>query len=230
MLNESLTQDLGALLPGQSTEQGATRRTALKAAIGVGYAAAAMPIMASLARWASASAALLKAPLTLTSTLGRGSVFSIEVCRAQHELPAAMDTPHAERRSHGRLDGALVAVIDDEPLILDATALVLRRWGCLVVTATSGQEAVAQLSLSDRVPDVIVCDHRLQGTETGIDVIAAIRSEFNSDIPAVLITGDTSPQRIQSILTTGIPVLNKPLQDHVLMDALLRLLNQLPMA
>ena len=175
-------------------------------------------------------AALLKAPLTLTSTLGRGSVFSIEVCRAQHELPAAMDTPHAERRSHGRLDGALVAVIDDEPLILDATALVLRRWGCLVVTATSGQEAVAQLSLSDRVPDVIVCDHRLQGTETGIDVIAAIRSEFNSDIPAVLITGDTSPQRIQSILTTGIPVLNKPLQDHVLMDALLRLLNQLPMA
>ncbi len=49
MLNESLTQDLGALLPGQSTEQGATRRTALKAAIGVGYAAAAMPIMAQTA-------------------------------------------------------------------------------------------------------------------------------------------------------------------------------------
>jgi carboxymethylenebutenolidase len=49
MLNESLTQDLGALLPGQSTEQGATRRTALKAALGVGYAAAAMPIMAQTA-------------------------------------------------------------------------------------------------------------------------------------------------------------------------------------
>jgi len=49
MLNESLTQDLSALLPGQATEEGATRRTALKAALGVGYAAAAMPIMAQTA-------------------------------------------------------------------------------------------------------------------------------------------------------------------------------------
>nr|WP_315474111.1 dienelactone hydrolase family protein [uncultured Rhodoferax sp.] len=38
-----------SLLPGQSTEDGATRRTALKAALGVGYAATAMPIMAQTA-------------------------------------------------------------------------------------------------------------------------------------------------------------------------------------
>ena len=49
MLNESQTQDLSALLPGQSTEQGATRRTALKAALGMGYAAAALPVMAQTA-------------------------------------------------------------------------------------------------------------------------------------------------------------------------------------
>ncbi len=49
MLNENHTQDLSALLPGESSEAGATRRTALKAAIGVGYAAAAMPIMAQTA-------------------------------------------------------------------------------------------------------------------------------------------------------------------------------------
>lgn len=46
MLNESQTEDLSALLPGQSTEQGATRRTALKVAMGVGYAAATLPIRA----------------------------------------------------------------------------------------------------------------------------------------------------------------------------------------
>lgn len=49
MLNESQTQDLSALLPGQSTEAGATRRTALKAAIGVGYAAATLPTLAQTA-------------------------------------------------------------------------------------------------------------------------------------------------------------------------------------
>jgi carboxymethylenebutenolidase len=55
MLNESLTQDMGALLPGQSTEAGTTRRTALKAALGVGYAASALPIMAQTAIKTSAT-------------------------------------------------------------------------------------------------------------------------------------------------------------------------------
>ena len=49
MLNPDQTNDLNALLPGQSTEAGATRRTAIKAAIGVGYAASVMPIMAQTA-------------------------------------------------------------------------------------------------------------------------------------------------------------------------------------
>lgn len=49
MLREELEQDLHALVPGTSTEQGATRRTALKAALGVGYAAAAAPLMAQTA-------------------------------------------------------------------------------------------------------------------------------------------------------------------------------------
>ncbi len=49
MLDDRHAQDLVALLPGQSTEHGATRRTALKAALGVGYAAAAAPLMAQTA-------------------------------------------------------------------------------------------------------------------------------------------------------------------------------------
>ena len=49
MLNNDLKNEFDALLPGQSTEAGASRRTAIKAALGVGYAASAMPIMAQTA-------------------------------------------------------------------------------------------------------------------------------------------------------------------------------------
>ncbi|MBC7548136.1 MAG: dienelactone hydrolase family protein [Polaromonas sp.] len=49
MLNTDLKNEFDALLPGQITDAGASRRTALKAALGVGYAAAAMPIMAQTA-------------------------------------------------------------------------------------------------------------------------------------------------------------------------------------
>lgn len=169
--------------------------------------------------------ALLKVPLALRSELGRGSVFSLELPIARPK-PARFEAPeYSSTGARGALEGTLIAVIDDEPLILDATALLLRQWGCTVVTATSGSEAIERLGACARVPDAIVCDHRLGGVETGVDVISALRAEYNSDIPAMLITGETSAQSMGSILDTGIPVVNKPLQDHALMDALLRLLN-----
>ncbi|MBE2264453.1 MAG: dienelactone hydrolase family protein [Burkholderiaceae bacterium] len=49
MLREDLKTEFDALLPGRSTEAGATRRTALKAALGVGYAASTLPVMAQTA-------------------------------------------------------------------------------------------------------------------------------------------------------------------------------------
>lgn len=49
MLDHHHSLDLDALLPGASGDRGTSRRTALKAALGVGYAAAAAPLMAQTA-------------------------------------------------------------------------------------------------------------------------------------------------------------------------------------
>lgn len=49
MLREDLKSEFDSLLPAQTREVGATRRTALKAALGVGYAATALPLMAQTA-------------------------------------------------------------------------------------------------------------------------------------------------------------------------------------
>lgn len=49
MFHQQMSEDLAALLPGHSNAEGATRRTALKAALGVGYAASALPLMAQTA-------------------------------------------------------------------------------------------------------------------------------------------------------------------------------------
>ncbi|KRC23668.1 dienelactone hydrolase family protein [Acidovorax sp. Root217] len=49
MLSDDHRQDTEALLPGRTTEAGATRRLALQTAIGLGYAAAAAPLMAQTA-------------------------------------------------------------------------------------------------------------------------------------------------------------------------------------
>ena len=49
MLSTDQNNEFNSLLPSQTTDAGASRRTALKLALGVGYAATAMPIMAQTA-------------------------------------------------------------------------------------------------------------------------------------------------------------------------------------
>src|SRR5580692_162377 len=87
----------------------------------------------------------------------------------------------------------LVVVIEDDPLVLEATGSLLRSWGCRVVAAESYVEAMAKLCEIGQRPDLIVCDYRLPRGPTGVDAIEMLRDAF--EIPALLISGDaTSPQ------------------------------------
>lgn len=84
----------------------------------------------------------------------------------------------------------LVVVIDDDPLVLEATEGLLRSWGCQVVAAESCGDAMAKLGEIGQRPDLIVCDYRLPRGPTGVDAIATLRNAF--EIPALLISGDGS--------------------------------------
>jgi CheY-like chemotaxis protein len=90
----------------------------------------------------------------------------------------------------------LVVVIEDDPLVLEATGGLLRSWGCCVVTAKSCDEALlglAETEASQR-PDLIVCDYQLSRGLTGVDAIERLRSSFGK-IPALLISADASSPR-----------------------------------
>lgn len=122
-----------------------------------------------------------------------------------------MKTSHASK---------LVVVIDDDPLVLEATGGLLRSWGCRVVAAESYGEAVAKLSDIGQRPDLIVCDYRLPKGPTGVDAIEMLRHAF--EIPALLISGDaTSPERDDG--AGGYRLLHKPVNAEtfraVLVDA-----------
>jgi CheY-like chemotaxis protein len=84
----------------------------------------------------------------------------------------------------------LIVVIDDDPLVLDATGGLLRSWGCQVVTAETYAGALAHLSKIGQRPDMIVCDYRLSAGANGIRAIEDLRNAF--EIPALLISADAS--------------------------------------
>ena len=162
---------------------------------------------------------LLSAPLTFRSQLGKGSLFAFDLELA--EEVAAPRVHLAPRSSDSRnLAGVLVVVVDDEELILDAAQNLLEQWGCEVITAVSGASALRSLASSARAPDVVICDYRLRDQETGVSVVEAIRNEFNGDVPALLLTGDTDPAHLRKIAASGIAVLHKPLHEDELNDAI----------
>jgi ActR/RegA family two-component response regulator len=59
--------------------------------------------------------------------------------------------------------------------------------------------------------------------ETGMEVIEKLRNEFNHDFRAILITGDTAADLIQTTESDGVIMLHKPLQADVLYSALVQL-------
>ncbi|MDD2924455.1 hybrid sensor histidine kinase/response regulator [Rhodoferax sp.] len=167
---------------------------------------------------------LLGAPIHLQSEPGRGSMFAVDFeCEDTFEhAPEPADKPEV---GAGSLVGRLIVVIDDEAAIRAAIGMLLRQWGCVVVTAATGDDAVEQLAAYPTPPDVLVCDYRLRGTENGLDAIDKVRMEFCVDVPALLVTGDTAPDRILEIREGGFPVLHKPLQPDELRAALQRVMS-----
>src|ERR1700684_556627 len=73
-------------------------------------------------------------------------------------------------------------------------------------------------------PVLIICDYRLRAGEDGIAVIQSLRSEYNDDIPAILLTGDTAPARLKAASESGVVVLHKPIDEGALHGAICGLL------
>jgi two-component system, sensor histidine kinase len=167
-------------------------------------------------------AKLLNYRVTLRSELGKGSMFALTLPRGRREdLAPPESSPESAAFD---LSQSLVLVIDDEAAVREGMATLLRKWKCDVLTAGSGVEMKSKLVELQRLPDLIVSDYRLRGGENGIEVVEMLRSEFNIDIPALLVTGDTAPDRLRDAEASGLPILHKPLNPARLRTLIANLL------
>jgi signal transduction histidine kinase len=153
---------------------------------------------------------LLDHPLALRSQLGKGSVFVVTVPRGRREefVPGEADGQIVVDRD---VANSLILVVDDEPDVRASMLALLGRWRCEVIAAESCSQMLEKLVSIQRLPDLIVSDYRLKGEENGIEVIARLREEFNAQVPALLITGDTGMEQLREAEESGLHVLHKPL-------------------
>ena len=160
---------------------------------------------------------LIDCRLSLKSEVGRGSRFNLCVPLA------VVGPPHApverEAPAAGRESG-LIAVVDDEAPILSGMTTLLQGWGYTVVGGGCSADVVAELAHCPLRPDLIITDHWLRRGETGFDVIERLRGEYNEEIPAILISGDTGPQLRAEAQAIGAVLMHKPTPNGKLRAAI----------
>lgn len=155
------------------------------------------------------TASLLGHSIAVDSQPDKGSNFSITVDLATIAENTSVVAPEVEPDTQ-QADNPVIMVIDDEASVREGTQNLLELWGYDVVTAADQQEAIAQLRQQAQVPDGIIADYRLRENHTGVEAIHAIHAEYNSDIPALIVTGDIAAERLREVNDSGFQMLHKP--------------------
>jgi CheY-like chemotaxis protein len=156
---------------------------------------------------------MLEHPLSVRSTIGKGSVFSVTVPLA---APApstganmAQSAP-ASRPDHPNCRPVLL--VEDDPAVLGAMVMLLEEWGLSVVTSQSLEELETTIQGLPVPASLIIADYRLPDGATGTDAITLARSRISPDLPGIILTGDTDPARLREANANHTRLLHKPVQ------------------
>ena len=158
---------------------------------------------------------LLGHRLEVTSILGEGTIFSVDVPLGK-VINQVAEVSKLDKVTKFQKHSPVVLFIDDDPAIVDATTTLFNICGFQVHSALNGDEAMAHLANGVH-PDIVVSDYRLPGY-SGIEVIRRIRQASIDELPAILITGDTSSREIAKAKLSKCTQLHKPVDtDHLIL-------------
>jgi PAS domain S-box-containing protein len=166
------------------------------------------------------TAKLLGCSVDVRSSPGEGSSFFVDVpegTESSIEAAAKDDTPLQTAK------GGRILIVDDETSVVDATCMLLEMEGFDVVSAASIDQVMASIHDTDTAPDLLITDYHLRGGETGLAVIRAVRDRFDSKVPVIVLSGDTS-NRIVLAELEGITFFTKPVDVDALLVEVHRLL------
>lgn len=160
-------------------------------------------------------ARLLDHPLDVISIPGEGSTFVVDIPLGTTEV--VLDEMPVRSNSKPRGDHEpIVLFVDDDPAIVDAMTMLLNVSGFVVYSALHGDEALAHITNGIQ-PDIVVSDYRLPGYD-GVEVVRRVRRATVSNLPIVLMTGDTSPREVDDANLSNCTVLHKPVDTDRLIS------------
>ncbi|RQP26262.1 ATP-binding response regulator [Piscinibacter terrae] len=162
--------------------------------------------------------ALMDAPLTIRSKLGRGTVFTFELAPGK-AVPATAPAISSKGPLGLTLEGRLIVIVEDEPAVRSGLEALLRGWGATIASFDSvdGSTQWANMAPTDaQKPDLLIVDYRLENGRNGVEAITLMRQRFGPDIPAIVVTGSTMTGHDREAQEKNFHLLIKPVVPNKL--------------
>lgn len=114
---------------------------------------------------------LMDSEITVTSTPGSGSVFSFCLClaKAQQQKPSISNSGTKDD-----LEGKFILLVDDNMMNIQVARLFLEQWGCKIIVAQNGIEAVEAVKNNTEFDAILMDLHMPQ--MTGYQATSEIRN------------------------------------------------------
>ena len=114
----------------------------------------------------------------------------------------------------------LIALIEDELEIREGMEIMLKNMGYDIITADSASALIETMQAQQLAPDLLISDYRLRQNQTGDIAIKQIVAYLGKKIPAIIVTGDTSPKRVKEATLSGFTLLHKPVEPPKLLASI----------
>lgn len=152
-------------------------------------------------------------PIQLQSEPGKGSCFSVMVPLGNSMmLKSQSQTDNTQQQ----FNGTVALCVDDNPTNLDALQTLLGKWGCQGEYLQSVDDALAHAQ-SHPAPDVLIIDYQLDQEHTdGLVLIEKLRHQWQSPLPALLVTAAKDESLKIRAQNMGVSFLAKPIKPAAL--------------
>ncbi|MBX2868729.1 MAG: hybrid sensor histidine kinase/response regulator [Acidiferrobacterales bacterium] len=161
---------------------------------------------------------ILAHPVRVRSVLGRGSNFSVTL-PMQKENNVVTYPSRKRWTPLGRMEGLQVICVEDMDDVLEATTLLLKRWGCEVVACSDVQSSIN--AFAHHRFDVIVADYSLGDRLSGFDLVMKAREEYQV-ATGIIISAEQDPAVRNQARASGVFFLPKPVDPSSLRSMLKR--------
>jgi len=128
-----------------------------------------------------------------------------------------MNESKANNRGQGRGDGALVYVVDDEPMLLELATVILEPLGFRLETFRDAEEALRSFQSARPLPALLITDYAMHNM-TGMDLMEACR-RIQPQQKVLLVSGTVGPEIFEKTPNKPNRFLAKPYQAKELIEA-----------